>query len=352
MKINSALFHKTSLELTGTYLAIIMSISLVFSVANFRLSSAEIDRGYQRQEEFTQRLPHGVVTFNAGSDDFLQQRFNEAVLAKHNLLVKLVGINVLILVGGGFLSYFLARRSLQPIEEAHEAQSRFTADASHELRTPLTVMQTENEVALLNPKLTLADAKKQLQSNLEELAKLSALSEGLLRLAQLDENELANEPVRVDEIVNEAVQRLSASTSPKQLQFSPNKNSLLVLGDQSSLVEALVTILENAVKYSAKDSPVKVAVDKKDHYARVAVIDRGVGISKIDLPHIFNRFYRADNSRSKLRSSGYGLGLAIAQSIAGAHEGHIDVKSVQGKGTTFYVFLPLAPRTSGSQTSS
>src|SRR5690606_24889873 len=117
---------------------------------------------------------------NGTLEQFVIERDEVIASARQRLLSTLVLLNAFIAIGGGFLSYYLARRSLQPIEEAHEAQSRFSADASHELRAPITAMRAEAELTVTEPKLTLTLARSQLESNIEALDKLTALSDGLL----------------------------------------------------------------------------------------------------------------------------------------------------------------------------
>ncbi|MDQ5972096.1 MAG: two-component system, OmpR family, sensor histidine kinase CiaH [Patescibacteria group bacterium] len=334
------MFHQTSLRLTGLYLGIIMAISIFFSVALYNLSMHEVDRGFDRQTEVVQRV-FGSGPFRQQS--YIQQREDIYNDIRGHVIAQLIFINLLIMVGAGFLSYYLARRTLKPIEEAHQAQSRFTADASHELRTPITAMRTEIEVTLSDPKLKLADAKDQLQSNLEELDKLTALSEGLLRLAQLEASDLPKEAVSVHTLVQAAVDRVLPLAEPKHNLVSQSVPAdAQVLGDQAGLTEALVTVLDNAVKYSPKKSQVTVVAKPGRGDVIITVTDQGPGISEEELPHIFERFYRADSSRTKGTTDGYGLGLAIAQNIVQLHGGSITAESSLGKGTTVTISLPKA----------
>lgn len=334
--------HEGSLKLAGLYLAVLMTISLFFSATLYQTSMRELGRGL--------RGPTTVINSPVGpgfSTGIRQQIIDEGedryVMARTRIINQLIIINIFILIGGGALCYYLALRTLKPIEEAHEAQSRFTADASHELRTPITAIRTENEVALLDPKLTLKEAKQQLQSNVEELEKLTTLSEGLLRLAQIDNNHLEKSPVSTKSIVTNAIMRVLPQAEKCNILIKPEqKADLNVLGDEVSLTEALVTLIDNAVKYSPPKSEVIVRVRADQRHALFEVIDQGVGIKATEIPHLFERFYRADSSRTKQRVDGYGLGLAIAQNIIERHDGTISVKSAPDKGSTFSVKLPLS----------
>jgi len=336
------MFHKTSLKLAALYLTIIMAISLAFSINLYNISIREIDRGLRRQQQaVVTDFPNIQAQDPNPFGQFTQERVSNLNDSKNQLITNLILINAIILVGGGLLSYYLARRTLMPIEEAHKKQVRFTADASHELRTPIAAMRTEIEVALMKPNLDLAQAKKQLVSNLEELGKLTTLSENLLRLSKNDIISLEKTPISVDEIVSAAIGQVVPVAEQKSILISSKIDSKLqVLGDKSSLQEVITTILDNAVKYSNDKTEVKVNAKKETDYVVISVIDQGIGIKEADLPHIFERFYRADSARTKANGNGYGLGLSIAKSVIDLHEGFIEVKSQPGKGSTFTIKLP------------
>lgn len=332
------MFSRAYLKLAGFYLAIIVAISLFFSVNIYFVSARELERGARRQDQLVQSAfgppPAGEARRIREARD---QTLDEA---KARVIGRLVLVNVLIIVGAGGLSYYLARRTLQPIEEAHESLDRFTADASHELRTPITAMKSEIEVALADPRLTLKEAKAQLVSNLEELEKLTTLSEGLLRLAQLDAGELPTEPHDLADIIEQAVQHVATRAKKKQIAIKVQATPVTIQADHTSLVEALVTVLDNAIKYSPAHKAVQVTTKKTKHHARVTITDSGPGISRDELPHIFDRFYRADSSRTKNGTDGYGLGLSLAKHITELHGGSITASSRQGRGTTVTISLP------------
>ena len=334
-------FHAASLKLAGFYLAILMAISLFFSATIYQVSVNELERGLRR--------PSRVLTVppNVGFSDELIQQYEQERLdayqeARERILTRLVVTNLLILLGAGMLSYYLAVRTLRPIEEAHAALERFTADASHELRTPITAMRSENEVALMDPNLSLADAKLQLKSNIEELENLTTLAEGLLRLAHTDNNSLTKIPISAAGLAETAVQRvLPQAEKHGVLIKSTIAKDAYVLADEVSATEALVTLLDNAAKYSATKSTIQLTVRQDQKFIKFIIKDQGIGIATEELPHIFERFYRADSSRTKQGVSGYGLGLAIAKSIADAHGGSVSATSKPGKGSTFTLSLPI-----------
>lgn len=336
--------HKPSTKLAGLYLAIIMAISLFFSANVYQLSLREFNRG---ANVGAQVLGPTLTSPEGGVWSVVQERLQDEhdrryAAAQQGVIARLIMINLVILVGGGVLSYYLARRTLRPIEEAHEAQSRFTADASHELRTPLAAMQSENEVALMSPDLTLDKAKGLLASNLEELGRLTTLSEGLLRLAQLEHGTMEYQRLAVDDIVQSAIDRVLPAAEKKHILMHPKgAKGIRVTGDATALTEAVVILLDNAVKYSPEKTEVIVAARKEQRTVAITVRDSGPGIKATEVPHIFDRFYRADVARTKQKVSGYGLGLAIAKNIVDLHGGKISVQSSPGSGSEFTITLPV-----------
>jgi two-component system sensor histidine kinase CiaH len=329
------MFHSAALKLTLWYLAIIMAISLIFSGLLYRVSSQELQHNVNRQLGYFNNFlgPNDFNIYN----DMRQRQLNEDT---GSLRASLVFFNVLVLAAGGGASYWLARRTLTPIEAALIAQSRFAADASHELRTPLTAIQTENEVALRNPRLTKDDAVSLVKSNLEEVAKLRALSEGLLRLANGAGQEISVQPVEIGGIIKKSIERYAKAAEAKNMTIVRRIPASKVTGDPEALVELFSILIDNAIKYSDKSTKISISSKPRNKLLEVRIADQGRGIAAGDLPHIFERFYRTDSSRSRDGSGGYGLGLAIAKRIAELHKGYITVESDPGKGSAFTVSLP------------
>ncbi len=318
-----------------------MAISIFFSINLYSVSVQELNRGFRRQGVFIDRLPGGAIPLDT-LNQFTNDRLLELNEARAHILGRLILTNVFILVGGYFLSYYLARRTLRPIEESHEALERFTADASHELRTPIAAMQTEIEVTLMNPNLTLKQAKQQLKSNLEELARLTALSEGLLKLASLENDSIEKKPASLKKMILESTDRAKALAKTKNLKIITTlPNDAMVLVDRASIIEVITILVDNAIKYSPKNSSIEVKLQLTKSDVRIDVIDQGIGIKPSELSHIFERFYRADSARSKQHNEGHGLGLSIAKNIIELHDGSIEVKSKVNHGSTFILRLPL-----------
>lgn len=256
------------------------------------------------------------------------------------LVSELIYVNLFVIVGGGFISYFLARRSLIPIKKVHEAQSRFTSDASHELRTPLAVMRTELEVALRDDNASTDDLKQVLFSNLEEVDKLSKLAEMLLNLSQLDNTKLKLGPVNLDRTTRGAISGFKQSHD--RINLSSNKHQT-IYGNETAISDLVKVLIDNAIKYSPKDSSIRISISKHDDtHVKFEITNTGPGIQPDKIPQIFDRFYRADTSRTNGNKTGYGLGLALAKNIAELHNGSLVASSEPGGDTTFTLILPLS----------
>lgn len=328
------MFHNATLRLTALYVATLTAICLFFSVNLYLVSTRELDVGLGRQLTFLQRAPrfHEFI-----GDDIVLQRQTQLEEAKHRVVFGLVYVDLIIIGLGGVGCYLLARRTLRPIQVAHDAQVRFTADASHELRTPLAVMQSEIEVTLREKNMTIEGARKLMRSNLEELSKLTTLSEGLLKLARNGER-LDMKKNSLGAIIAQAINRVKELAAKKGISIDNQTINHSVYGDEASLVQLFAILLENAIKYSHEGTSVTISSGHEMGHSIINVRDQGIGINKDALPYIFDRFYRANEGRSKEKVSGYGLGLAIAKKIVEAHRGTIEAHST-GNGSEFTVGL-------------
>lgn len=228
------------------------------------------------------------------------------------------------------------------IEQNFEQQRRFTADASHELKTPLAVIKA-NVGIVRHGKPTAEEVKESAEAIDLAADRMSALVRDLLVLARADAGRASSAPVSCNwnEIVRGAIR--SVPNSERVVLFAPDE-AVPVTASPEDLTRALVNLLDNALKYSEADSSVQVAVRIEGEAVAVTMTDQGPGIAPEHLEHLFERFYRPDQSRTSA-SGGTGLGLAIAKGIVEMHGGTIGVRSEVGKGTTVEVRLPITRRT-------
>lgn len=325
------MFESATLKLTLWYAAIIVVISLAFSVVIYSIASSEVG---SRIGDFQQNVRQKYILDLPYYDSLRDEQVHEA---EASLLVSLVVTNACIWLAGGIGSYYLAKRTLRPIEESHEAQSRFTSDASHELRTPLASMKIELEVALRDKDLKKEEMKELLESNLEEVNKLTALSQTLLQLSRLDHDNIAREKVNLNDVAERVVERFNKIQPRVEVM---NSQSLNVLANASNIDELLTILVDNALKYSPANSKVSVAYIKQKNLSGFSVTNSGKGIPADVLPHIFDRFYRADTSRTSRDKKGFGLGLALAKKLVQIHGGELTVSSAPNSDTVFNVLLP------------
>lgn len=322
-------------RLALSYLAIIMTLSLIFSGVIYGLTSSQLDRPLPPQRFGYQ----GTVSFIL---DDVQARIEERnSQTRSSILGTLLLLNIGMLAGGAWFSFFLARRTLRPIEAVMESQYQFISDASHELRTPLTALQTTNEVALRKKHIDDEKAREVLGKNIVEVGKLRTLTETLLALTQAERAPLRKENLRLDTLVAETISTMSGAAAAKKIEIISTVKRTEVSADAVALGQILTILIDNAIKYSPEGSKVTVASKRHKYGAVLMVSDTGIGIDTKDQPHIFDRFYRADAARTRTTVSGHGLGLSIAKSLA-ARQGfelNLDASSKDG-GSRFSIIIP------------
>ncbi len=232
------------------------------------------------------------------------------------------------------------------LETSFAGLRRFTADASHELKTPLTVLRADIERAMTTPQGS-TDQLVALEEGLQEAARMADLVESLLTLARADEGrfDLHREPVEMEPLVREVAETANILGEMAGLLVSiPIIQPATVLGDRVRLRQLFLNLVTNAIKYSAKGGKLELSLESVDDTVIFTVKDTGIGIAGADLPFIFDRFWRVDRVRSRGgERGGVGLGLAIAQWIAQAHGGSINVSSRLGRGSSFAVTIPSLP---------
>jgi heavy metal sensor kinase len=233
-------------------------------------------------------------------------------------------------------------RMIERLDNAFEHINRFSADASHELRTPLTILQLELEGIAQNHRKD-ASLGDQIGSALEETHRMSRIVESLLTISRLDAGEVKMDNSRLD------LGGLAASTAGEMKLLAEEKSiglqihaetGVQIVGDRVRLQQVIVNLIDNSIKYTPVGGMIEVRVGREGDSAFLEVSDNGLGIPAYALPHVFERFYRADKARSRA-TGGAGLGLSIVKAICAAHNGEIKVSSQEGRGSSFRVELPL-----------
>lgn len=318
-------------RLALSYLAVIMTLSLAFSVIIYAITSAQLNRPLPPGEHAQQ--PPEIIERQFSHR--LEQRNSET---RGSVIISLVVLNGVMLLVGYWLSLLLARRTLEPIERSIEQQAQFVSDASHELRTPLAALLLVNEIALRKSTLTEKKARQVLGQNVAEIKKLTELSNSLLDLAKSEGVVTDPELVNPATLIEEMVTRFTPAAQAKRVKLVYDNQS--PTGDvplQANAVRQILAIfMDNAIKYAPpKNGEVALQARLKKNTLEFIVKDNGPGIAPGDQKHIFERFYRADAARTRTGVSGHGLGLVIAKSLADRCGYTIRIKSQPPNGAEF-----------------
>jgi two-component system OmpR family sensor kinase len=230
-------------------------------------------------------------------------------------------------------------QTLERLETLFTSQQRFLADVSHELRTPLTVIK--GNVDLMRRMKSLDE--ESLTSIDQEAGRLTRLVGGLLLLAQAESGSVSlnMRPMELDTLLLEVFQEMKVLAGEKINLHLTEIDQIQVNGDRDRLKQVLLNLVANAIQYTPQGGDVFLSMGKVAEQARLIIRDTGPGIPPEDLPHIFERFYRAEKSRTRGKTTGFGLGLSIAHWIIEKHRGRIEVDSKDDRGTTFCIWLPL-----------
>lgn len=261
--------------------------------------------------------------------------------------------NILLILNGGLLiiiplvAWFLTSRTLKPVQQIHEQQKQFVSDVSHELRTPLSVMSGEIEIALRKSR-KIDEYVQVLTSSKQELGHLINLVENLLFLAREDQKAISLQSEKVDltDILNNVISTLKEKINKKKitLKLKPANESITITGQTLMLRQLFFNIIDNAIIYTPENGMINIILSTNTNYVIIKIKDTGIGIAPQEQKKIFERFYRVDSSRSQAK--GYGLGLAICQSIVRIHKGYINIASKLGKGTKVIIYLPRREKNS------
>ena len=248
------------------------------------------------------------------------------------------------------ISLFFSRWALRPVARAWTQQRRFVADASHDLKTPLTVILANTSIALDHPERSVASQSQWLESTQHEAEAMQSLVGDLLALAKMDEEEAAAqsgaarpafEEVDLSDVLEGEVLQFESVAFERGVKLeSQVEPGIELRGNEQRLRRLAGTLIDNACKYVDDGGAVNVSLSRAGKQAKLEVRNTGAPISPEDLPHVFDRFYRADKARTG-GAGGHGLGLAIARAIAEEHGGTLTASSTQAEGTAFAATLPL-----------
>jgi signal transduction histidine kinase len=229
---------------------------------------------------------------------------------------------------------------LARLDAAFVAQRRFIADASHELRNPLAVIRTNLDVVLSDPntdEISLRDTSAVVRRATERMSKMV---DDMLALARLESPQQLDERVDIGEVANEIADEFTAVAQSHDVVLRRSiSDGIFVAGDRYALKRALANLAQNALRYSPAESSITIAAGSKDGWVWTAVEDQGPGIAPEHRHQVFERFWRADKSRSR-SLGGSGLGLSIVQQVAQAHSGLVKLSSEVGRGSTFVIWIP------------
>jgi signal transduction histidine kinase len=318
--MKNKLFQNARLKLTAYYVFIMSIILIIFSGALIYTIDINIEENLS-----------GKIIITENVENPLDHTTDEI----ENLIYYIDGILLMIIA---ILSYFLAGRTLKPINDNLNAQKQFSTDASHDLRTPISIIISESEVALSenNNKYF----KNVIQSNLEEAKKMSKLVNDLLLISRGEDKDINNIYTRIDlhNFMNKIVSKMKVQALNKGLTLViSNYIKIFTKVNISNFERAILNILQNAINYTNKGG-IKVTVTDDNKKAYIEISDTGVGIKEEDLPFVFDRFYKAEHSRND--QSGSGLGLCISKQIITEHNGGIEIKSKVNVGTTITISIP------------
>lgn len=335
--LRSDIFRWARIKLTVIYLLIIGVILAASSVTIYYSLFGHIHTEYSESAYFVAQddyQPNQITS----EENFLDN-------ALEDTLTYIITIDLCIFILSAILSYILAGYTLKPIRKALEAQEAFSSNASHELRTPLSIIRNSIEVFLRMPNPKSEEIKLVLQTSLEEANYMSQTTESLLQIARHAENKFAEkfQLLNTLEIMTVALDKAARLAKDKNIEIAKmSELNCQIYGNANMLERMLFNLLDNSITYTKAGGKIIIEQELSQSFWNVKIIDNGIGISENDLPHVFDRFYKSDLSRSIAGNHrGSGLGLSIVKQIIDWHKGHIEIFSKLGKGTEVTISLPL-----------
>lgn len=331
-------------RLTLSYLAVIMTLSLIFTGIIYLLSTASLNRPLLPSEEENSSVSVEAPEFGEHSfeNTFRKRLERRDNTTRMTIIYSLMGFNLGIFVIGIFVSRSLAKLTLAPIERAMMKQTQFIFDASHELKTPLTAMLVRNEVALRKKSLPEEKAREVIEKNIEEILKMKELTASMLDVARENGEPEKSAEINVPEFLTGLQEKLAPVARGRGVKIETEMNlgkNLRASVAKNTLEQILTILADNAMKYS-EEKIIYLRAGRRGKNVAFSVKDNGVGVKKEDQKRIFERFYQVDAARTRTEDkTSHGLGLAIAKNLAERQGYKIVLRSSEGRGAEFEVVV-------------
>lgn len=329
-------------RLTLSYLAVIMTLSLIFTGIIYLLSTASLNRPLLPSEDENSSVRVEAPEFEEHSfeDNFRKRLDKRDNTTRTTIVYSLVSFNLGIFFIGIFVSRSLARLTLAPIERAMMKQTQFIFDASHELKTPLTAMLLRNEVALRKKSLPEEKAREVIEKNIEEILKMKELTASMLDVARENGEPEKSIEINVPEFLADLQEKLAPVATERGVKIETEMNlgkNLRASVAKNTLEQILTIFTDNAMRYSG-EKIIYLRAGRRGKNAAFSVKDNGVGVKKEDQKRIFERFYQVDAARTRMEDkTSHGLGLAIAKNLAERQGYKIVLRSGEERGAEFEV---------------
>ena len=331
-------------RLTLSYLAVIMTLSLIFTGIIYLLSTASLNRPLLPSEEENSSVSVEEPEFEEHSfeNTFRKRLERRDNTTRMTIIYSLVGFNLGIFVIGIFVSRSLAKLTLAPIERAMMKQTQFIFDASHELKTPLTAMLVRNEVALRKKSLPEEKAREVIEKNIEEILKMKELTASMLDVARENGEPEKLTEINMSEFLADLKEKLAPVAKERGVKIEAEMNlgkNLRASVAKNTLEQILTIFADNAMKYSG-EKIIYLRAGRRGKNVAFSVKDNGAGVKKEDQKRIFERFYQVDAARTRTEDkTSHGLGLAIAKNLAERQGYKIVLRSGEGRGAEFEVVV-------------
>lgn len=331
-------------RLTLSYLAVIMTLSLIFTGIIYLLSTASLNRPLLPSKEENSSVSVEAPEFGEHSfeNTFRKRLERRDNTTRMTIIYSLVGFNLGIFVIGIFVSRSLAKLTLAPIERAMMKQTQFIFDVSHELKTPLTAMLVRNEVALRKKSLPEEKAREVIEKNIEEILKMKELTASMLDVARENGEPEKSTEISVPELLADLKEKLAPVARGRGVKIETEMNlgkNLRASVAKNTLEQILTIFADNAMKYSG-EKIIYLRAGRRGKNVAFSVKDNGAGVKKEDQKRIFERFYQVDAARTRTEDkTSHGLGLAIAKNLAERQGYKIVLRSGEGRGAEFEVVV-------------